>query len=51
MRKGRDTISMPYNIVHEVHVDNNFQWSSNDTDTLFTLGDKLGEGYEFDLIK
>eukprot|EP01088_Endostelium_zonatum_P009974 TRINITY_DN2329_c0_g1_i2.p1 TRINITY_DN2329_c0_g1~~TRINITY_DN2329_c0_g1_i2.p1 ORF type:complete len:534 (-),score=111.22 TRINITY_DN2329_c0_g1_i2:70-1671(-) len=44
MRKGRDTISMPYNIVHEVHVDTNFQWSGNDADTLFTLGDKLGEG-------
>ncbi|KAL6074226.1 Serine/threonine-protein kinase pakG [Balamuthia mandrillaris] len=40
------TIGLPYNLVHEVHVNTNFQWDGKgkDAETLFVLEEKLGQG-------
>lgn len=38
------SVSRPYNVQHNNHVDVNFEWSGQDLEKTFILAEKLGEG-------
>jgi hypothetical protein len=39
-----DFVSTPYNVVHNTHVDFNWEWSGQDPSVVFELKDMIGKG-------
>jgi hypothetical protein len=38
-------VGLPYNVVHKVHVDFNWDWSGEKPEDIFELEELLGQGY------